>query len=275
MNNLNIKDTAFDVGVNVKITKRNKYTGRVIETRQGHNRCLRMQLMGLIKFLNGEFIEDNPWVSYQWIPRYLGLGTNVASGSVPVGVSTEVSISDTRLLHELSPRIKLPERNKIINRSTQDYIQLVIVTYLPEDQFVKESIGEAGLFSEESGNNCLFRITFDPIIKDIDTVVEVNWTISIISVDSQNQPYEDQDKTDLRQSMEALLDRFAELYPTLKDAVTILKDPCIYDYGRQDVTQEKLNEDVALIGQAIADLADIMPEEDIGKALDEINGEII
>ena len=84
MNNLNIKDTAFDVGVNVKITKRNKYTGRVIETREGHNRCLRMQLMGLIKFLNGEFIEDNPWVSYQWIPRYLGLGTNVASGSVPV-----------------------------------------------------------------------------------------------------------------------------------------------------------------------------------------------
>ena len=83
MNNLNIKDTAFDVGVNVKITKRNKYTGKVMETREGHNRCLRMQLMGLIKFLNGEFIEDNPWVSYQWIPRYLGLGTNVASGSVP------------------------------------------------------------------------------------------------------------------------------------------------------------------------------------------------
>ena len=232
MNNFNINDTAFDVGVNVRITKRDKHTGKILEKREGHNRCLRMQLMGIVKWLNGEFNDTQPYLlHYQWIPRYLGLGTNIASGAVPPGISTEVSISDTRLLHEISPRIKLPERNKIINRSTQNFIQLVIVTYLPEDQFVGESLGEAGLFSQESGNNCLFRITFDPIVKDTDSVVEINWTISVISVESTGQPYEDQDKTDLRQSMEALLDRFAELYPTLKDAVTILKDPCIYDYG--------------------------------------------
>lgn len=81
--------------------------------------------------------------------------------------------------------MKLPERNKIINKSSQSYIQLVISTYLPEEYYNNQTIAEAGLFSQATGNNCLFRITFDGIKKTKDSVVEVTWTISIISVDSQ------------------------------------------------------------------------------------------
>ena len=253
----NIEDAGFTVGVNVKVTKRSKKTGAIIEERRGHNRCLKMQLMGLVKWLNGEFNPTQSYlVSYDWIPRYLGLGTNSATSHTPPGITTEVSINDTRLLSEISPRITLPERNTIVNRSTQSYVQLVIVTYLPDELYQGEKIAEAGLFSGESGNNCLFRITFEPIKKDTDSVIEVNWTISVISVDSQNAPYEELDKVDLREAMNELLDRFAELYPVLKNACNTLKSPAIYEYGRTDTTQSLVDQAVMEIRDRIVELRD-------------------
>lgn len=275
-----IEDAGFSVGVNVKVTKRDKKTGAILEERRGHNRCLKMQLMGLVKWLNGEFNPTQSYlVSYDWIPRYLGLGTNSATAQTPPGITTEVSINDTRLLSELSPRIALPERNTIVNRSTQSYVQLVIVTYLPDELYQGEKIAEAGLFSGETGNNCLFRITFEPIKKDTDSVIEVNWTISVISVDSQNQPYEELDKVDLRESMNELLDRFAELYPTLSAACETLKSPAIYEYGRSDTTQTLVDQAVMEIKDRIYELKDLEPGQDIDQEVidkvDEINGEII
>ena len=279
-NNFDISDAGFNVGVNVRITKRDKLTGKILEERKGHNRCLKMQLMGIVKWLNGEFNPTQSYlVHYDWIPRYLAVGTNTATSTTPPGITSEVTINDTRLLSELSPRLKLPERNKIINRSTQNYIQLVISTYLPEELYVNEAIAEAGLFSGETGNNCLFRITFDPIIKTTDSVVEVNWTISVISVESENKPYEEVDKSDLRQSMEHLLDRFAELYPTIKNACEQMKSPAIYNYGRNDVSQAEIDEATLIMNQCYIDLKDLKPGEDISQKVidkvDEINGEII
>ena len=275
-----IEDAGFKVGVNVRVTKRNKQTGAVIEERKGHNRCLKMQLMGLVKWLNGEFNPTQSYlVSYDWIPRYLGLGTNSATSHTPPGITTEVSINDTRLLSEISPRIALPERNTIVNRSTQSYVQLVIVTYLPDELYQNEKIAEAGLFSGETGNNCLFRITFEPIKKDTDSVIEVNWTISIISVDSQNAPYEELNKVDLREAMDELLDRFAELYPILQSACDTLKSPAIYEYGRIDTTQSLVDQAVMEIRDRILELKDVTPGHDIDQVVidkvDEINGEIV
>lgn len=279
-NNFDISDAGFNIGVNVRITKRDKLTGKILEERKGHNRCLKMQLMGIVKWLNGEFNPTQSYlVHYDWIPRYLAVGTNTATTTTPPGITSEVTINDTRLLSELSPRLKLPERNKIINRSTQNYIQLVIATYLPEELYVNEAIAEAGLFSGETGNNCLFRITFDPIIKTTDSIVEVNWTISVISVESENKPYEEVDKSDLRQSMEHLLDRFAELYPTIKNACEQMKVPAIYNYGRNDVSQAEIDEATLIMNQCYIDLKDLQPGEDISQEVinkvDEINGEII
>lgn len=246
--NFSIQDAGFNIGVNVRITQRDKNTGRVIAERKGHNRCLKMQLMGIVKWLNGEFNPSQSYlIHYDWIPRYLGLGTNTADVVNTSGISSEVTINDTKLLNEISPRIKLPERNKIINKSSQSYIQLCIVTYLPSDKYNGEAIAEAGLFSKDSGNNCLFRITFDPILKTEDSVVEINWTISVISVDSDNKPYEELDKSDLREAMNQLLDKFALKYPDLKDACEHLKSPGIYYYGRNDVSQTEVDQATALL----------------------------
>ena len=224
-NSFSVRDAAFDVGVNVRVRKLDKRTGRELERREGHNRCLKMQLMGITKFLNGEYNNSQPQLEYyDWIPRYLAVGTNLGSSSSS-GVTTEVSINDTKLFHEISPRMKLPERNKIINRSTQNYIQLVIVTYLPEELYNDEFIREAGLFSKETGNNCLFRIVFDEIHKTLDSVIEINWTITVISLESSGAAYSEIDKTDLREAMNELLDLFAQKYPDLKSACDIIKSP--------------------------------------------------
>lgn len=260
----NVQDAGFNIGVNVRVRKLDKRTGREIERREGHNRCLKYQLMGIVKWMNGEFNNTQPYlVHYDWIPRYLGVGTNIASGLTPAGISSEVTVNDTRLLNEIMPhdqkRIKLPERNKIINRSTQDYIQLVIVTYLPEEEFLDQSIAEAGLFSKETGNNCLFRITFDPIRKTEDTVVEVNWTITVISLESTGEPYSEIDKVDLRQMMNQLLDRFGELRPDIKDACDHVKTPGIYDYGRLDASQIEVDSATQLLAADLKAIENLSP----------------
>lgn len=250
-----MEDAGFTIGVNVKITKRNKKTGEVLDERLGHNTCLKNQLVGLVKWLNGEFNET---ANYQqcsdWIPRYLGVGTNEATYETDNGVKTEVSINDTRLLNEISPRMLLPERNKIVNRSTQRYVQLVINAYLPSEYYNERNIGEAGLFSRETGNNCLFRIVFDPITKTEDSVVEVTWVISVISIESNNQPYEEVDKVDLRQSMERLLDKFKEKYPTLTKACDDFKTQGLPILIKQDATQEGVDTITKLLEDDLSSL---------------------
>ena len=256
-----MEDAGFTVGINVKLTKRNKDTGRVLETRQGHNTCLKMQLMGLVKWLNGEFNESQNFLQCnEWIPRYLGVGTNVATYEGSGGVTSEVNVNDTRLLNELPPRMKLPERNTIVNRSTQRYVQLVISSYLPSEYYNNEVIAEAGLFSKESGNNCLFRIVFDGINKTEDSVIEVDWTISVISIESNNEPYESIDKSDLRLSMEQLLDLYGQKIPQFKESTDHMKNPAIVQLQNQSASQTQIDEATQTLANDYNNLKDVIIE---------------
>lgn len=272
-----IKDAGFNVGVNVKITKRDKKTGRVLETREGHNRCLRMTLMGIAKYLNGEFNDTNYLILSDWIPRYLGIGTNIATVDSDAGITSEVSINDARLLNEISPRIKLPDKNTVVNRSSQSYVQIIISTYLPESYYNGQIIREAGLFSKPTGNNCLFRIVFDDIKKDTDSVVEVNWTISLISIDSENQPYEEYSKADLRESINEVVEQLGVLYPGFEKYVEDTK-ASIFEYGRSDSTEESIKAATDKMTAAYSALRVMDPTsipDTISDTIDEINGEII
>lgn len=272
---LSMTDAGYVVGANVCLTKRDKKTGKVLQQVEGHNRCLRMELMGITKFLNGEFNNTNYQLAYDWVPRYLGLGTNVATVDSSSNIKTEVQINDTRLLDEISPRLKLPDRNKVVNRTSQSYVQLIITTYLPEEYYNGQTIREAGLFSKATGNNCLFRIVFDEITKERDSVVEVTWTISVISIDSHNEPYEEYSKADLREAINEVIERTAELYPPYVDIVADYED-CIYELGRTDSTEESIQEATTKM-TAIYNLmrdwqhADI-PDE-VEEKIDDINGE--
>ena len=258
------------------ITKRNKDTGRILETREGHNKCLRTTLLGIAKYLNGEFNPTQPHLYYyDWIPRYLGLGTNEATIDNTGTVTSTVNINDTRLLSELSPRIKLNDTNTVVNRSSNQYVQVVISTYLPEHIYNDAEISEAGLFSKASGNNCLFRIVFDPIKKTPDSVIEVNWTISIISVDSANEPYEEINKEDLYKAMQHLIDRMNQLYPDFTESNQVLEE-AILEYGRTDSTvasvqamSDRLAAEVYKMAMWVAAI-DPLP---VIEKVDDINGE--
>ena len=247
MGKLNIQDAGFNIGVNFIITKRDKETGAILQQEKSHNRCLGTQLLGIAKFLNGDYNHTAPYMEqdyYNWIPRYLGVGTNVAaSGNLPVG--TTVKITDTRLLNEISPRMLLPERNEIISRAGQEYIQLVIDAYLPENYYNNQTIAEAGLFSQETGNNCLFRIVFPGVEKTPNSVVEISWTISIISVASSGDPTVVVDKTDLETAFQTAMTKIKGLYPACSDLCDALWDSSnncgIYIYGDNATTQETVN----------------------------------
>ena len=261
--NFDISDAGFNVGVNVRIRQRDKETGKILQERQVHNRCLKTELLAIVKFLDGQFNTTMPYnLSRNYIPNYLGVGTNTATYDASASVTSSVSISDTRLLHEIGPRMQLPQKNTIINKSSQDYIQLVIVAYLPSEYYNGYTLREAGLFSKASGNNCLFRVTFDGIEKTEDTVVEVNWTISVISVESQHDAYESVDKTDLKKMMDIVLDKIGEILPDVSQATDHLKDPAIMDYKNTYVSQAKVDEDTALLRTdylAIKDLDPLSP----------------
>lgn len=278
MGTLKTQDAVFNIGVNVDIKGINKKTGEIVVHRRGHNRCLKLQLMGLAKFLNGEYNKSNPQATYyDWIPRYLALGTNLAAYDSGTGVTTIVDINDTKLLNEISPRLALPERNIIINKSTQAYVQLVINTYVPEELYNGQTIREAGLFSKATGNNCLFRITFDDITKTEDIVLEVNWTITIISIDSQNQPYEEVDKTDLWNSMEMLLTRFGQVVPEIEGFCGDMVG-AIREYAKTDSTVASVKAQTDIINNDFNIMADwdiIGISDAILRKVDDINGEVI
>lgn len=254
MSKLEVRDAGLNIGVNVCVTKRDAKTGRILQQVKEHNRCLNTQLLGLAKFINGDYNQTAPAMEqdyYKWIPRYLGVGTNIpAGGNLPVG--TTVKVTDTRLLNEISPRMQLPERNKIVKKSGQDYIQILIEAYLPREYYNGNIIQEAGLFSGETGNNCLFRIVLPtPVDKTEDSVVEVSWTITIISIDSENQPTVIVDKTVLEDAFLAAMDAIKTKYPDCTDlcnAIYNTTNECgIYIYADRATTQEVVNDISATI----------------------------
>lgn len=249
------KDTVLNksssaVNVNVRLTKRDVTTGKILHNVEGHNRVTKMAVMGLIRFINGEFNDTTPLTILNYIPRYLALGTNTA-GTINPGVTTEVTVNDSKLLSEITNnvgepmRIRLTQRN-IENRYTNPYITLTIRCFIPVDQFVGEVLGEAGLFTDETGNNCWARITFEPFTKELNTVVDVTWEITVVSMESSNQPYEDVDKKVLQLAIDNALDRISQAQPSYKALCDELKEGYKL-YASSTATQNEINNEANAI----------------------------
>lgn len=239
-----INKSSSAVNVNVRLTKRDATTGRILHNVEGHNRVTKMAIMGIIRFCNGEFNDTTPLTILNYIPRYLALGSNTA-GTINPGVTSEVTVNDSKLLSEImsdtgeNMRIKLTQRN-IENRYTNPYIKLTIRCFIPVDRFVGEKIGEAGLFTDEIGNNCWARITFEPFTKELNTVVDVTWEITVVSMESSNQPYEEVDKDSLKLAIDNALDRISSAQPTYKKLCDELKSGYKL-YSSNTATQNEVN----------------------------------
>jgi hypothetical protein len=184
----------FGIRANVRIRKFNK-SGKLLQEFIGNNRITKLGLVGLIKFVNGEFNDSNYQLISGYIPTYLGVGTNRPDISV-TGITTEVTVNDSRLLSEISPRVKITRRNSVENNHNDEYIKLIIRCYIPTDYYQGETIREAGLFCSDSGNNCWARIIVPDMYKDEDSVIDVTWEITVISMKSESQPYSQNQTSD-------------------------------------------------------------------------------
>ena len=179
---------------NVCITRRSK-TGKILEQRTAKNRITKLMLFGICKFLLGHFNDSSPDKIYEYIPRYLALGTNTPGPDANIaGVTTVSSVNDARLLNEITQssttgasesvkRVWIAERNmcKLNSKFSDPLMKVSIKTYISSNHYDGVSIGEAGLFSKEKDNNCLARVCFSPIVKNPDEVLDIQWDITLLS----------------------------------------------------------------------------------------------
>lgn len=187
---------------NVRIRCINQKTGKCRVERTAKNRVTRLMLWGISKFLAGEFNDSTPDIIYEYIPRYLAFGTNVpGSDSASSGVTTLVTVNDTRLLNEITAssstgettsvkRISIQSRQhmKTSTRFSDPFVKLSLTMYVSSHQFDNMEIGEAGLFSKERDNNCVARVVFSPFRKGKDEVIEVCWDITLLSYGTTKYP---------------------------------------------------------------------------------------
>ena len=133
---------------NVYIVKRDKH-GKILEQRIAKNRVTKLMLFGIGRFLLGHFNDSTPDKIYEYIPRYLALGTNKPGSDADIaGVSNHSSVNDTRLLNEIRQtsssgkveaikRIWIAERNmcKINTKMSADSIKVSIKTYVSSNTY--------------------------------------------------------------------------------------------------------------------------------------------
>lgn len=251
--NLNVGTSMAIPEVNVRIEARNVNTGKVTYQIEKHNRVMKSSLLTLIRVINGEFSEaDDITVNtnkrfqlYNFIPRFIAFGSNVATGSNP-GVTTEVTINDTKLLSEINyskdaSRMKLTQRNIIENNLYTPYIKLIIKHYVPVTAYVNEKIAEAGLFTEETGNNLWARVTFPTFTKDEATVIDVTWEITIVSMETSDSPYETVDKSGLWNAIDSAFSKMTLQNANYLDLTNALRDG-IKSYASQSDSQDIVDE---------------------------------
>ena len=186
---------------NVTITKRT-VKGKELEKQVSKNRITKLMLFGIARFLKGEFNDSTPDKIYEYIPRYLALGTNKPGiDSATAGVTVLSNVTDTRLLNEITvsnstgrtepvKRISIAERNmcKINSKFSDPFIKVSIKCYVSEPTYDGMTIAECGLFSKERDNNCLARVCFNPITKNPGEVLDIQWDITLLSYGETKYP---------------------------------------------------------------------------------------
>lgn len=177
-------------------------TGKTRIERTAKNRVTRLMLWGIAKFLAGEFNDSTPDKIYEYIPRYLSFGSNKASTlNATNAVNTTVTVNDTRLLNEYTyhtvsgatepvKRVNIEGRqhNKTRTNFSDAFVKLSLNTYVSSSKYDGMEIGEAGLFSKETGDNCLARVVFPAFQKKEGEVIDIQWDITLLSYGTTKYP---------------------------------------------------------------------------------------
>ena len=199
--------------VNVNIYHKSTDGRRLHET-SVKNMCLKEYgLYSYVRWLIGSFHNDSLVDNGQYVPQYLAVGSNTAPLNGAPNTDTAVKITDVSLFHELDDtsvtgepasknRIPLNRANYIEDVENQNWLKVQYEAYIPEDRFVNETIGELALMTMPTGWNAYARVTgFEPFVKVPNSVVQVIWEITIISVESSER-FVPPIKTYLREAIE-------------------------------------------------------------------------
>lgn len=185
--------------VNVRILQKS-LSGQILTDQVVKNRVLKEYgLYSWVRFIIGDFYNGSLLDAGQYIPKYLAVGSNTSPLNGASNTSTAVKITDVSLYHELDDyqttgeaqgknRIKLNRANYIEDVKDEPWLKVQYEAYIPEDRYVNETIGEFALMTEETGWNAFARISgFEPFKKAPNTVVQVIWEITILSIESSTR----------------------------------------------------------------------------------------
>lgn len=203
--------------VNVQILHKTT-DGRLLKSQAIKNRVLKtFGLYSWVRFILGDFYNNNLLDEGQYIPKYLAVGSNEQPLNGAPGTDTAVKITDISLFNEINDsavtgepiernRIKLNRANYIEDIEDEPYLKIQYEAYIPEDRFVNQTIGEMALMTQPTGWNAFARITgFEPFVKVPHSVVQVIWEITIISIESSER-FVPPIKTYLREAIEKGID---------------------------------------------------------------------
>lgn len=194
--------------VNVQILQK-KTNGTIINQQSAKNAILKEYgLYSWIRFIIGDFHNNSLIDEGQYIPKYLALGSNEGDLTGAPGTTTTTQITDISLYHELFDkpagynRIRINRANYIEDNEQDPYLKIQYEAYVPEDRYVNETIGELALMTMSSGYNAFARLTgFEPFVKEPNSIIQIIWEITIISVES-NTRFVPPVKTYLREAIE-------------------------------------------------------------------------
>ena len=199
--------------VNVNIYHKSTDGRRLHETSVKNMVLKEYGLYSYVRWLIGSFHNGSLVDNGQYVPQYLAVGSNTAPLNGAPNTDTAVKITDVSLFHELDDtsvtgepasknRIPLNRANYIEDVENQNWLKVQYEAYIPEDRFVNETIGELALMTMPTGWNAYARVTgFEPFVKVPNSVVQVIWEITIISVESSER-FVPPIKTYLREAIE-------------------------------------------------------------------------
>ena len=174
-----IERSQLNILNNVVFKKRSLATNNILQEVKSKNMVTRLSLASIAKIFYSELegIE-------KYCPSYFAVGNTGSPNHSPT-VTTSVTVNDTMLYGELPTnyeRIKISSRS-IDNNVANDYVRVNLQGYILSDIYSGVIINEAGIFTNNTGNNCLARVIIDqPITKEEGTVIDVLWTITITSI---------------------------------------------------------------------------------------------
>lgn len=183
-------DGQLDIRCNVAVRVINGDTGEE-DTRYFHNRVTKTALMGIIRYIYGDFDKDEATVhqvASSYTPKYLALGGYYAGEQTPSWSTYTPSVGTniTELDHELNNgddhRVLISSR-QITNNLTDNFITISFRTYISSEDFKNTVIKEAGLFIGDDGNNCWSKITITPeLTKGTHDFLDVLWDVKVSSI---------------------------------------------------------------------------------------------